>query len=142
MSDIIVADAGPLIALGRINQIESLTALFGRIIIPQAVYREITYNANKADVKVISLAIKNKQIEIASADIETDKLLEFLSILDEGEAAAIYLAKERNLPLLIDEKLGRGIAQKANITIIGTAGVLLLAKKKGVIPAVAPLINY
>jgi predicted nucleic acid-binding protein len=142
LSDIIVADAGPLIALGRINQIESLTALFGRIIIPQAVYREITYNANKADVKVISLAIKNKQIEIASADIETDKLLEFLSILDEGEAAAIYLAKERNLPLLIDEKLGRGIAQKANITIIGTAGVLLLAKKKGVIPAVAPLINY
>jgi predicted nucleic acid-binding protein len=51
-------------------------------------------------------------------------------ILGPGEATAIILASQLKAGLLIDEKLGRKAAQKMNLHIIGTAGVLLLAKEK------------
>lgn len=51
------------------------------------------------------------------------------------------MACELHAGLLIDEKLGRNAAIKFHLSIIGTAGVLLLAKKKKLIPKIAPLIN-
>ncbi len=43
------------------------------------------------------------------------------------------MAKEIKCPLLIDEKKGRKVALKENIQIIGTVGILLVAKKKGIV---------
>ena len=54
-------------------------------------------------------------------------------ILGRGEAEAIMLAEKLKLPLLIDERKGRKIAEKRGIKIIGTLGVLLKAYKLGLI---------
>ena len=51
------------------------------------------------------------------------------------------MAHALHLPLLIDEKLGRNAAKKLNIKIIGTLGVLLLAKRKKVIRTVKPIMS-
>jgi len=61
--------------------------------------------------------------------------------LDKGEAETIALSIEISADLLLmDEKLGRKIAEEKGIKISGTIGVLLKAKKKGIIQEVKPLI--
>ncbi len=40
----VVSNAGPLIALARIERLDLLEELFGEVIVPQAVYGEVTRN--------------------------------------------------------------------------------------------------
>ncbi len=63
-------------------------------------------------------------------------------ILDKGEAASIVLCLEtENSLLIIDEKKGRRIAQELNLKIIGTLGIISLAKEKGLINSIANLLT-
>lgn len=52
-----------------------------------------------------------------------------------GESEAIALALEKRLPLLIDEKKGRQIAQAKGVAVIGLLGVLLLAVRQRALTA-------
>ncbi|MBN2443608.1 MAG: DUF3368 domain-containing protein [Spirochaetales bacterium] len=62
--------------------------------------------------------------------------------MDEGEAEAIALAKEKKAAfLLIDEMKGRLIAEREGITIIGLIGVLLAAKNRGLISSLKEMIE-
>lgn len=67
-------------------------------------------------------------IKIAAIQ-DTHLLQELLLSLDEGEAASIILAIEKQADyLIIDESEGRKSAQKFNIRITGLLGVLVHAK--------------
>ena len=58
-----------------------------------------------------------------------------------GESEAIALALEMgNLPALLDDKKARRIAKQLDLPVIGTLGLLLKAKKQGVIPAIKPIL--
>ncbi len=62
--------------------------------------------------------------------------------LDHGEAAVLALAEERHAALIImDERKGRRYAQRLGIPVAGTIAVLLLAKERGLLPAVGPLLQ-
>lgn len=62
--------------------------------------------------------------------------------LDLGEAEAIALAVEIKADrLLIDESLGRGIAETYTLKIRGILGILVNAKEQGLLTAVKPLLN-
>ena len=64
-------------------------------------------------------------------------VLRLLNDLDLGESEAIALAIEQNAKyLIIDEYLGREIARKLNLKVIGVVGVLLSAKEKGLLTEV------
>ena len=66
----------------------------------------------------------------------------YLFDLDDGEAETIILAQEQFVDVvIIDEKLGRRYATQINIPVTGTIGVLLKAKERGLIPAVAPFLR-
>jgi len=64
-----------------------------------------------------------------------------LPMLDAGEAAAIALALELHGAVLMDERLGRSVAKRHHLPIIGSAGVLLAAKQRGLLPAVKPILE-
>ncbi len=61
--------------------------------------------------------------------------------LDAGEISALALALELKQPVLMDERLGRQVATHHHINVVGSIGILLAAKQKGLIPAIAPIIQ-
>ena len=139
-SNIIVADASPLIAFGRIKQISLISKTLGKIIIPQAVAGECLVEDHRPGAYEIQRAIEEKIISITPTHkIKVKPGL--LEILDNGEANALSLALQLDAGILIDEKLGRDAAKKLNLKTIGTAGVLLLAKKKKLIKNISPIIT-
>jgi len=120
MNKIIISDTSCLIALERIVQLDILRRTFKVIIITQEVYKEF---GNRLPDWIIIKEVKNKE-----------KQNQLESFLDNGEASSIALATEiKNTLLIIDERKGRKIARTFNLEIIGTLGLLIKAKEKGVI---------
>ncbi len=64
---------------------------------------------------------------------DPDPALPPFPMLDEGESAAIRLALKLSASVLMDEKSGRKIATNLGLHVIGSAGVLVAAKKRGLI---------
>lgn len=126
---IIVSDTTSLIVLERLQRLSLLCEVFEQVLIPGAVLDE--WNRGAQDIEA--------QLEAAGC-IEVVRLtpseqLDHLHlVLDNGEAEAITLALERQLPLLIDERKGRQIAQQKRLTVTGFVGLLMLASRKGILP--------
>jgi uncharacterized protein len=56
--------------------------------------------------------------------------------LDKGEKATLLAAQESNADLiLMDEKIGRNVAEYLGLTVMGTLGILLRAHKQKQIPS-------
>ncbi|MEE8304664.1 MAG: DUF3368 domain-containing protein, partial [Candidatus Tectomicrobia bacterium] len=74
--------------------------------------------------------------------VSNPSLVAALHELGLGEAEAIALAVDNVGSLLIlDDHRGRLIASSLGVNIVGTLGVLLIAKRKGLIEAVTPEIT-
>lgn len=131
----IVSNASPLIMLLKTNKLSILKELFQKILVPPAVHKEIT--AKKHEKSIFD---KLEWIEIRSArNTEVTTLLE--KLIDRGEAEAIVLAKELKATLLIDDAKARKYAKLLNVEVIGTLGLLKIAKNHGLIPSVREAIN-
>jgi uncharacterized protein len=133
----VICNATPLINFAAINRLDILEDVFERVIIPEAVYGETT-ESNFPSVGVIIQATNSSWLQICSVklaiNIPTD--------LDAGEREVIALAIEiSNSKVLLDEKRARQVAQGLGLDVIGTIGILLLAKSKGIIPKVSPLLD-
>ncbi|MHA1377839.1 MAG: DUF3368 domain-containing protein [Candidatus Helarchaeota archaeon] len=131
MSFNIISNSSPLIAFIKKRDLGLLKSLFGNITIPYAVYNEIIDTPKNLDDerKILDVAIQNKFIHVKK--IQNFKFPDLN--LGKGELEAINLSFEINNPLLlIDEKKGIHIAKSFNIKTLGTLGVLLFAKKKGI----------
>ncbi|MBI2294385.1 MAG: hypothetical protein HYU73_29390 [Betaproteobacteria bacterium] len=98
MAEIVVADAGPIIALARIEQLELLSRVFSRAILPLSVYRET-----------------QRRPELSDA--------------------------QSHCGVFMDEKAGRAAARVLGLKTIGTLGVLSLARSKGFVTELKPLIT-
>jgi len=134
---IIVSDTSPIIALVMCDKLDLLDKLFNRVYIPQAVFNELIV-PNKQKVNEITEWAKSRTVTVKN----TSAITAFSLNLDPGESEAISLYLETGADyLLIDDKKGRIIAAKNGVRIIGTIGVLLLAKQKGVLTAVKPTLD-
>lgn len=136
---IIISDTSPLSELAKIGQITLLFYLFGQVIIPQQVYDELTNGKHPAVSLVQSIA----WLDVRSvSDSQKISVLRTATNLGLGECAAIILAEEIGVDrLLMDDLAARRAAESRNLPVIGTLGVLLLAKKRGLVSNVQPLMN-
>jgi predicted nucleic acid-binding protein len=135
---LIVSNATPLISFSRIGQLDLMRRVIGQtLVIPEAVATEIL-GAPRASRGAIDLAQEPWiQIERVESRQQVELLL---PSLDPGEAEVIALALERRARLvLIDEFIGRKIAESLGLPITGSVGLLIRAKQMGEIPAVKPL---
>ncbi|MFA4646625.1 DUF3368 domain-containing protein [Pyrococcus kukulkanii] len=125
---IVVSNTSPLIGLSNIRHLDILRKLFEEIIIPPAVAEEF---GEKLPSWVIVRPVSD------------EKFVKVLSYsLGKGEAEAIALALELNADIIIlDDLKARKFAEDLGLNIIGTAGVILLAKKRGIIKQVFPVLK-
>ena len=128
---IVVADASPLIALGRVGRLDLLKSLFDRILVPDAVWQEVVVAGGaRAGVEVVAGAGWIERSSVA------DRTLVGLlrHDLGAGEAEAIVLARELKADfLLMDERLGRAAARSLGLKVVGLVGVLVEARDRGLL---------
>jgi predicted nucleic acid-binding protein len=127
MPSAIVSDSSCLILFHKIGRLSLLKGLFGQIIITSAVAEEF-----------------NRDIPswIRIQDPTSNLHKGLITTLDLGEATSIALASEiEDSLLIVDEIKGRKVAHALNLTITGSLGILLMAKKKGLIQEVNPFLD-
>ena len=135
ISQTIVSDSSPLIALAIIDQLELLPKLYQRVVIPPVVWEEITVQGAGLPG---SLAVS--QLTWLEIQAPSPALLQPLAILlDRGEAQAIALALGMpSATVLLDDAQARRVAERFGVIPIGTLGILRRAKKAGLIGEIKP----
>jgi hypothetical protein len=136
----IVADSSPLIVLGRSGLIRILRQVAGDVLAPATVLSECTADPEKPGAQAILRAKDEGLIEVRP-DAEARWPGGAPPLLDAGELAALALARDLGCPVLMDDRLGRQVAGLHDIAVIGSAGILLAAKARGLLPAVAPILT-
>ena len=134
---IVVSDTSPITNLLKIDRLGLLHSLYGVVVVPYAVAREINFIEENRRILV--------DLDwIETVELKNRTLCESLigPDLHEGEAEAIALSLELSADvLLIDETFGRSEARNRGIEVTGLIGVLLEAKKVGLIERVTPEIQ-
>ena len=123
---IVVSDTSPILNLARIGRLELLPALYHQVIIPEAVYEELT--VSKADLPPGIDLSSEPWLTIATPKDQA-RVQKLREDLDPGEAEAIVLAIERRADLLlVDERRARQIATAAGLTVTGLLGTVAEGK--------------
>ncbi|NCQ79422.1 MAG: DUF3368 domain-containing protein [Microcystis aeruginosa W13-15] len=138
---IIISDTSPLSSLALVGYLSILKDIYTDVIIPQAVANELA-NLTEEDIRIKAIVSLNWIQVQQAANLELVTCLRNDYNLDIGEAEAIALALELKADeLLIDERLGRREAVRLGLSITGVLGVLLIAKNRGLISKVQPIID-
>lgn len=125
MSAPVVSNSSPLIALERIGRLDVLRGLFETVSVPAAVVAEVT--------PAMTLPAWIRQRDLTQTIIPAV----LTAPLGAGEREAISLALEAGACLVIlDDRPARRTAQALSLPVIGTLGVLLAAKRRGLVPDV------
>lgn len=137
MSDVI-CNTSPIQYLNQLQLLHILPALAGRVIIPPAVVEELsqgrTSGINLPDVNVLKWVEIRRPVSELAVPLVTD--------LGSGETEVLMLALEmREAVVVLDDDLARRVAETLGLRLTGTLGLLLDAKKAGLIPAIAPLLD-
>ena len=132
---LIVSDTTPIITLMKMGHLDILKRLYGKVLIPNAVYMELT--VNEKFVAETSQVMDSDFLEVEKVDNEVAvTILQEVSGLNAGESEAIVMANNRKADLLVmDEHKGRGVAKKMGLPITGTIGLLLKAFDEGMLIA-------
>lgn len=126
----VVADASPLIALNAIGLLDRCAPLFASCLVPPAVDREITPTVHRPP-----------WIAVRSLSTTIDPRIE-LANLGRGEAEAITLALAiEGHQVMVDERSARRLATSIGLSVIGTIGLLVVAKEQGILESVRPSIE-
>ena len=133
---IVVADASPLVALAICDSLDILEKLFDEVTVSREVYEEVTVGGK------FGYAQLKEYLQEKVTDLNLNCIVIEGSSLDKGELSSIALYKHLQADyLLIDEKAGRRVAKMNHIKVIGSLGILIEAKKKGILPSLKPHIQ-
>lgn len=131
MAGLVIADASPLIALARVDGLTWLADLFAVVRVPAPVAAEVLTGGFPAT----EAAIHNSIAKVRLVVVTTIPPEQELPDLDEGEAACLRLALASPEPslVLIDERAGRAVALELGLQVAGTAAVIGMARRRGLI---------
>lgn len=132
----IISNTSPLIGLSGLNLLSLLRDLYTEVWIPREVENEFL-----AIDETLHREVLNKAPWIKTVDLTNPQSAAIYEGLDDGEAEVLALANEHKASfVIIDEKKARREAERVGLIVKGTAGILLEAKKKGLIDTIKPLI--
>lgn len=120
--ELVICDASCIIALEDIGELKILKGLFHQVTITDIVRNEIQVSVDLPNWINISTDYEEREMKILELEI------------DKGEASAIALAlKNPSSRIILDEKRGRKVAKRLGLKVIGTLGLVIAAKEKGII---------
>ena len=135
----VVSNTGPLSELAKIGLLHLVPSLYGHVAVPSQVYQELLSGSHPAAAQLPSA----DWIEVSEA-IGDEAVIRLAgeSGLHWGECAAILLAEQIGAELLlIDELDGREEAARRGIRLTGSLGILLAAKRTGLIASVRQVMD-
>ena len=134
----VVVNSTPLIILGNIDGLKILQELYGEIIIPRAVFEEVT---NKDDDAKLKLSKNLSWIKVLEVQDKSNRKM-YQAKLHDGEVEVMMLSNEISADLLIiDDNAAKKTAKFLGFTVTGTLGVILKAKFEGIVPQVKPIVD-
>lgn len=136
---LVAADASPLITPASIGAFDLLRELFGRILVTAAVRNEVLAGGMRPGVHELNVAVEEGWAII----VETEPTDRPFRGRGAGEASVLALARDHGGPslLLVDDPLARSHALALGMPTTGVVGILLMAKRRRLIPGVCPLLQ-
>lgn len=136
----VLADTTVLIAMAQLGQFQLLRALFGTVLIPDAVWEEVKKDPGAAALDEAARADWCERIVVTAPPPQ------WRSILGRGERAVItqgfaWIQEGADVLLLLDERRARKEAQRLGLRRIGTIGLLLEAHRGGHLPVLRPIME-
>ncbi len=135
----VIVNTTPLIALCHVGQLNLLKKMYGEIMIPHAVYRELSEKQESVCKKQVDASLD--WIHVEEIENQMAKSM-FKTQLHDGEVEVMILAKERDADIvIIDDANAKKHAKYLKLPVTGTLGVLIKAKKQGYISELKPIIQ-
>lgn len=132
---LVVSNTSPLLYLHQIGRLELLRSLYGQVTVPAAVADELG-RGGELGIDVPAL----DRFDWLRVEVPPERLL-LPAVVDlgpgEAEVIAFGLAHPAAL-LILDDRLARRVATALDLRLTGTIGVLVRAKKSGLLPSVRP----
>jgi predicted nucleic acid-binding protein len=134
----VICNTSPLQYLHQLGQLGILASLTRHIIVPRAVVDELAAGRTLG----VDLPVPEK-LEWVTVRVPVSKsAIPLVTDLGMGETEVLALALEStDCVTILDDALGRRVAAMLGLRVRGTLGLLLDAKRAGLITAVAPLLN-
>lgn len=137
MSDLWIVNASPLIVFGKIGQLDLLTRLPKEVVVPQAVATEIAAGPENDAAR---LAIEAERFRLVDVQEPTPELAAW--DLGSGETAVLsYALANPGWTAILDDGAARKCAVTFDVDVKGSLAVVILAKKRGLIPQAKQLLH-
>ena len=138
---LIVADAGPLIALAIAEVLPQTIALYKTLLVPEAVVHECVADPSAPGAKMLAKLVRGRGIKIIRESEISPLDAAYAQGLGSGEVAVLAYAAQHQLVALIDERRARRIAQRLQVPVVGSGAILLALKASGSIASVKPALE-
>ena len=138
---LIVADAGPLIALAIAEVLPQTVALYKTLLVPEAVVHQCVADPSAPGAKMLAKLVRGRGIKIIRESEISPLDAAYAQGLGSGEVAVFAYAAQHQLVALIDERRARRIAQRLQVPVVGSGAVLLALKASGSIASVKPALE-
>lgn len=136
MLDVWVCNSSPLIALARIQRLDLIESLAAEVVVPQTVVLEIEAGASRDGA---AQAVRVSSRLRIRPDIEIPEAVRAWQ-LDPGESQVLAMALQRSgCGAVIDDRAARRCAASFSIPMIGTVGLVALARQRGTLKSAAPV---
>lgn len=134
----VISNSSPLQYLHQAGVLDLLPALFGQVCVPEAVVAELEEGRRRS----VPLPTLNELSWLQVRTVRDLTLLSLVTHLGDGEKEVLALGLElSDALLLLDDRNARRHARALELQISGTLGVLLLAKERGILNAVQPVLD-
>jgi hypothetical protein len=133
---LVIADTSALVALAVCQRLHLLDVLFDEVRVPPAVHRECTV-PGKPGADALGEYLRDKV-----ADVALSEFVIAVTGLGQGELEAMALYRKLSADgLLVDDQRARKVARFNGMRVIGSVGVMLTARERGLIQALRPLLE-
>lgn len=139
---LVVSDTSPVTNLAAVGRLNLLKTLFTEILVPEEVRDELVLGGTGNNPGADEVRTAPWFIVSPVDTLQRDEITHAHRALDIGEAAALALAVARSADLiLLDDKAARDAANALHLSCVGVVGILLLAKTRGLLPQVRPILD-